>query len=319
MRALITGAAGFVGPYVVEALRTECRTNLDIIATSKNSNRQSERILPLDVLDVEAVRSCIARYRPSHVIHLAAMAAPRDARSDPENAWRLHVIGTLNVANAILDLVPECWLIHVSSGLVYGETAKLSLPLDESALLAPIDDYAVTKAAADLAIGAEAHKGLKTLRMRPFNHTGPGQTDAFVVPAFASQVACIELGMAPPIIKVGNLDTERDFLDVRDVTKAYAMCACNIDEIESNTIFNVASGIPRRTGDILEWFLSHSHVKITVEHDPEKFRGNDLMRIVGTAELLRETLGWSPKYSFEDTLGEVLITCRKKLALQQRM
>lgn len=319
MRALITGAAGFVGPYVAKALREGCGADLDIIATSKNGQPHPvlKQVLALDVLDPDAVRSFIASYRPTHVIHLAAMAVPRDAQANPEAAWRLHVTATLNIANAILDLTPECWLIYVSSGLVYGESAKIGLALNESTLLAPIDDYAVTKAAADLAVGALSHRGLKCLRLRPFNHTGPGQSEAFVVPAFAAQVARIEKGLAPPVIKVGNLDTERDFLDVRDVARAYAMAAKQADSITSHAIFNIASGVPRQTANILNWFIQNSRVSIKVEPDPARFRGSDLKCIIGDSSRLRETLAWAPEYSFEETLEAILLDCRRRLALQQ--
>ena len=237
---------------------------------------------------------------------------PREA--DPQNTWRIHVQGALNVAHAILDNAPDCWLIHVGSGLVYGESAKPGLPLDENTLLAPIDDYGVTKAAADLALGALSRRGLKCIRLRPFNHTGPGQTEAFVVPAFAMQIARIEAGLAPPVIRVGNLDAERDFLDVRDVAKAYALVALNSDDLAPNTIFNIASGIPRRIGDILDQLLAQSSVKIVTEQDAQRLRPSDLPRIVGDASRARTRLGWAPEHPFEETLAAVLNDCRARVA-----
>ena len=130
-----------------------------------------------------------------------------------------------------MDKAPDCWLLNAGSGLVYGESAKPGLPLDESALLAPIDEYAVTKAAADLALGALARRGLKCIRFRPFNHTGAGQAGAFVIPAFAMQIAQIEAGLAEPVIHVGNLDAERDFLDVRDVVERLRPGGLGTDEL----------------------------------------------------------------------------------------
>ena len=316
MKVLVTGAAGFVGPYVVEALHDLCGANLDVIATSKNGERHPilKQVRALDVLDAEAVRSFVASYRPSHVIHLAGMAAPQDAQAKPASAWQLHLFGTLNIANAIRDLVPQCWLIHVSSGLVYGDSLRSGLPLDETAVLAPVSDYAVTKAAADLAVGAQAQRGLRCLRVRPFNYTGPGQSEAFVVPAFAAQIARIEAGLIPAVIEVGNLDTELDFLDVRDVARAYVMTVLKVDEIASSTVFNVASGVPRRVGDILDWFLAHSRVKINIRRDAER---SDLGRMVGDAQRIREIIGWKPEYSFEETLEAILFNYRKSLGLQE--
>jgi len=266
------------------------------------------------VTDRAAVREAIARHKPTHLVHLAAVAALGAAQADPENTWRIHVQGALNVAHAILDEAPDCWLIYVGSGLVYGETAKAGRPVDENALLAPMDDYAVTKAAADLALGALSRHGLKCIRMRPFNHTGPGQTEAFAVPAFAMQIARIEAGLAPPVIRVGNLDAERDFLDARDVASAYARVALNSDGLAPNTIFNVASGISWRMGDILEQLLARSSVKIVTEQDPLRLRPSDLPCIVGDAARARMRLGWMPEHPFEEALAAVLKDCRARVA-----
>ena len=304
MRVLITGAGGFVGPYVHAALRKVCG-DIAIVATSKDdgSHPLIGRTETLDVTDKAAVAEAIGRHRPTHVINLAGIAAPAVAQADPEAAWRLHLNGALNLADAILGVAPECWLIQVGSGLAYGESAKAGLPLDETALLAPTDDYGASKAAADLALGAVCRKGLKCVRMRPFNHTGAGQAEDYVVPAFAMQVARIEAGLAPPGIGTGNLDAERDFLGVRDVAKAYALVVARSAALEPNAIFNIASGIPRRVGDILDQLLARSTVRITVERDAQRFRANDLPRVVGDASLARARLGWVPENDFEDTLS----------------
>ena len=217
------------------------------------------------------------------------------------------------MAHGILDEVPDCWLIHVGSGLVYGGSAKSGLPLDEKALLAPIDEYGVTKAAADLALGALSYRGLKVIRMRPFNHIGVGQSDAFVVPAFATQVARIEAGLAPAVIRVGNLDTERDFLDVRDIAGAYALAVRSSASLAHDMIFNIASGVPRRIGDILSWLLGQSRVPIVVERDRTRVRRNDLPRIIGDASRIRKALKWEPEYNLEQTLIGILDDCRRRM------
>ncbi|MCZ6861788.1 MAG: GDP-mannose 4,6-dehydratase [Alphaproteobacteria bacterium] len=316
MRVLITGARGFVGPYLMEALRRACGGDVAVIATSKEGGThpvfgQTEA---LDVTNETAVGAIIARHQPTHVIHLAAVASRSAALADPKNAWRVHVQGALNMAHAILDEAPDCRLLHVGSGLVYGESAKSGLPLDETALLAPVDDYAVTKAAADLALGALARRGLKVLRMRPFNHTGPGQEEAFVVPAFAMQIARIEAGLLPPVIRVGNLDAERDFLDVRDVARAYALAMRNADDLEPGAILNIASGLSRRIGDILDHLLRLARVKITVQTDPARLRPSDLPCIIGDASRARMRLGWALEYPFEETLAAMLDDCRARVA-----
>lgn len=318
MRVLITGAGGFVAPYLNEALHRACSDDVAVIATSRKGGTHPAfgKIEALDVTNEAAVRDMIARHQPDQVIHLAAIAAVSAALADSQNAWRVHVQGALNIAHAILDAAPDCRLLHVGSGLVYGQSAKSGAPLDETTLLAPVDDYAVTKAAADLALGALALRSLKVLRMRPFNHTGPGQSEAFVVPAFAMQIARIEVGLLPPIIRVGNLDAERDFLDVRDVARVYALAVRNADDMEGGTILNVASGIAHRIGDILDQLLRLARVKITVQTDPARLRPSDLPCIIGDARRARMRLGWTPEYRFAETLAEMLDDCRAR-AVQQ--
>ncbi|GEO17254.1 GDP-mannose 4,6-dehydratase [Microvirga aerophila] len=314
MRVLITGAHGFVGPYLAQALRRVCG---DVTFFPTGTKAEEHSVLgPVSILDVTdpgAVSSAIRHFRPSHVVNLAGLAAPAAATADPRNAWQVHVEGVLNLAQAILEHEPSCWLLNAGSGLVYGESAKLGVPLNESTLLAPVDEYAVTKAAADLALGALARRGLKSIRFRPFNHFGPGQAETFVIPAFAMQIAQIEAGLAAPVIRVGNLDAERDFLDVRDVVDAYALAVRSADKQTPGIILNVASGVPRRIGDILGHLLAQSRVRIEVEQDPARLRPSDLPRIVGDADRARQKLDWTPSYSFDDTLVAVLDDCRSQV------
>ncbi len=179
-------------------------------------------------------------------------------------------------------------------------------------MLAPVDDYSVTKAAADLAVGALSFRSLRCIRFRPFNHTGPGQTEDFVIPSFAMQIARIEAGLAAPSIRVGNLDAERDFLDVRDVVAAYALAVKRVSQIPSGAILNLASGAPRRIRDVLDQLISLSSRSIAVEHEASRLRAADLPCIVGDASLAHRTLGWSPRYRFEETLRDILTHCRTR-------
>jgi GDP-4-dehydro-6-deoxy-D-mannose reductase len=264
----------------------------------------------LDVTDARAVDQMIARFRPTHVVHLAGLAAIRAVTASPSVAWQLHLFGTLNIADAILGRVPDCTMIFIGSGHVYGASARSVPLLEESTLLVPTNGYEVTKAAADLAVGALAAQGLKCIRMRPFNHTGPGQTEDFVVPSFAMQIARIEAGRQRPVIRVGNLDAERDFLDVRDVAAAYALAVAKSDDMASGTVLNIASGVPRRVGDILNQLTAISTTVITVERDTARLRPNDTPRFVGSAEQAYRLLGWLPERRFDDTVADVLTFCR---------
>jgi GDP-4-dehydro-6-deoxy-D-mannose reductase len=197
--------------------------------------------------------------------------------------------------------------------MVYGDSAKSGHILSEGEMLAPTDDYGATKAAADLALGVLVRRGLKCVRFRPFNHTGPGQADAFVVPAFAKQIAMVEAGLAEPIIRVGNLEAERDFLDVRDVADAYALAVVHSDRLVNGEILNVASGQPRRISEILNQLLRRSVVDIAVVQDPDRLRPSDNPRVIGDASRLRALLEWAPRHDFASTLEAVLDDWRSRV------
>jgi GDP-4-dehydro-6-deoxy-D-mannose reductase len=316
MRVLITGARGFVASHLREALLRVCGSDIELIATAKEAGTHPVygKTSALDVTDRAAVAAALQSLAPTHVIHLAGIAAPFVANADPRMTWRVHLDGTLNLADAILARNPNCCLLHVGSGLVYGESTKSGLPVDEATLLTPIDEYGASKGAADLALGALTHQGLKCIRFRPFNHSGSGQAEGFVVADFAAQIARIEAGLVPPVMRIGNLNVERDFLDVRDVVQAYASALQRAGSLAPGSIFNIASGIPQRVGDVLEWLLHASPAKITLEQDPARLRSTDYPRVVGNASRARQCLAWSPQRRFEDTIVDVLDDWRARVA-----
>lgn len=312
MRILITGAGGFVAPYVAESLRKAAAGACEIVLGVRNAREAATH--GADIIDLEdaaGVASVIAKVAPTHIVHLAAVSSLSGAGADPDLAWRVNVGGTLAIARAIQAAVPRCVLLFAGSGQVYGETAQLDRAMTENDVLAPTSDYAVTKAAADLALGALAGQGLHCIRLRPFNHTGPGQTEEFVLPSFAAQIARIEAGKAEPVIRVGNLDAERDFLDVRDVADAYAQAALRSEALKPGTVLNIASGEPRRVGELLEELLAMSQVAITVQQDPARMRPSDTPRFFGDASRARELLDWTPRLTMRDTLRDLLDEARR--------
>lgn len=313
VRVLITGAGGFVGPHFAAAVARLLGGAAEIIATSKSGGEYQPfgRVLPFDVTDEAAAAALIAELKPTHVINLAGIAAVMAASHDPDAAWRVHLQGTLNLARAILRTCPMCWLLNAGSGLVYGYSANLGHPLDEATLLDPTDEYSASKASADLALGLFARRGLRCIRLRPFNHIGPGQSEDFVVTSLAMQVACIEEGLSPPVIRIGNLNSQRDFLDVRDVADAYARVVKDSERLPSGLIINIASGVPRRIADILDTLIANCSVAVAVEHDPGRIRPNDLPVIIGNSCRARKLLDWNPRYDFEQTLLDILDYCRR--------
>jgi GDP-4-dehydro-6-deoxy-D-mannose reductase len=311
VKVMVTGAGGFVGGHVIEALSSMIE-NLDVRPTSRRGQELSndKQIATLDVTDRKAVEEAIAGICPAHVIHLAGIAALPVADSNPDAAWDVHLGGTLNVARAIVAHAPHCRLIHVGSGQVYGASAASGMPMDERTLLMPTNTYTASKAAADLAIGAMARGELKCIRFRPFNHIGPGQSVDFVVASFAMQIARIEAGVEEAVIRVGNLDARRDFLDVRDVAAAYALAVERGDSLPPGMILNLASGRAHRVRDLLDELLGIARTPIAVEVDRSRLRDNDIPEFVGNASAARELLGWRPRFTLEQTLCDTLAAAR---------
>ena len=295
---LITGASGFVGRHVIAALGAASPAT-QVISSST------------DITDRTALRALIERTKPVACLHLAAIAAIGVARNAPDRAWAVNLHGTLNLAGAITEHAPSCRLIFVSSADIYGGSFRAGEALTEHAVLHPLNTYAATKAAADLALGAMAAENLSVLRLRAFNHTGPGQSDHFAIPAFARQIALAEAGLAPPAIRVGALTPERDFLDVRDIARAYA--AALATPLPSGTILNIASSTPRKIGDALDALLSLAKIKIQVEQDPSRLRPVDIPRAIGDATQARKLLNWHPVIPWHQTLEDTLNDWRERV------
>ena len=309
-RVLVTGAGGFVGSWLVPALERCLPAGSEILATGRARAGASTA---LDITDAAAVDAAVASFRPTCVIHLAAVSSLDEARIGTRQAWTVNLFGTFNLAEAVMREAPDARFIFTGSSEVYGGSFNRGAAVDESAPLDPRSVYATTKASADLMLGQMAEAGLRSVRFRPFNHTGPGQSTAFAIPAFASQIAAIERGKRPPVLKVGNLDARRDFLDVRDVVEAYRLAVLAPD-LPHGCIFNVASGEPRRIGDALDTLLGLTTATVAVEHDEARMRFSDVPVTAGDAGALRDALGWSPRIAWSTTLGDVLDACRRQHA-----
>ncbi|WP_159013069.1 GDP-mannose 4,6-dehydratase [Acidisoma sp. S159] len=301
-RIFLTGARGFVGGHMLTRLG---KSFPDAMVHSSAA----------DITDRRAITSEIAAARPDVCIHLAAIAAIAEANRSSERAWHVNLDGTLNLAQAVREHVPDCLLLYASSADAYGGAFKSRVAVDEAVALAPLNTYAATKAAADLALGAMAAGGLRCVRLRAFNHTGAGQSDAFVVPSFARQLALIEAGRLPPVIRVGDLSPKRDFLDVRDVCGAYVDCITNAEVLAPGTILNIASGVPRQVGEVLQALLAAARLTdVAIEQDPAKLRPSDILLACGDSARARELLQWQPRVPWDQTIKDVLQDWRERVA-----
>jgi GDP-4-dehydro-6-deoxy-D-mannose reductase len=308
-RLLVTGAAGFVGRHLLAALR-ERFPAAELIAACRPEDGAlplldaADRVVPFDLLDPAAVAALIAETRPDGLVHLAAQASVAASFADPLDSWHANLMGTVALAEAVLRHAGHCRFVLASSAEIYGLSFREAAPLDENATLRPANPYAASKAACDLAVGEMALRGLDAVRLRAFNHTGAGQSPSFVVASFAHQIARIEVGQQAPVMQVGALDRWRDFLDVRDVCGAY-VAALEAESVPDG-VYNIASGTPRRIGDILDALIARSEAAPVVEVEPVRLRPTDVNCVAGSPARAAHVLGWTPVVPWDETLNVVL-------------
>jgi GDP-4-dehydro-6-deoxy-D-mannose reductase len=290
--AFVTGGAGFAGRHLRALLP-------DAVVPSRAE---------VDLLNAEAVRSAVRQASPAVVFHLAALASVRRSWDAPTETLTANVAMTANLLEAVRLEVPEASVVVIGSGEVYGPPA--SLPVDEDAPLRPQNPYAVSKAACDLLAGQYADAfGMHVVRMRAFNHAGPGQSDDYVVGTLTRQVAEAEAaGREEVLLRTGNPDSARDFTDVRDVVRAYAAAA----SLEGDA-FNVASGRAVTVRELIELVRAASHLPVRHEVDPSRVRAHDVPEVRGSAARLREATGWEPEIPLERTVADALEDWRERL------
>lgn len=303
-RVLITGIDGFVGRYLADYCISKGDDVYGIAKTPK-ADVKDVRMHICDVRDADAVTKVIFRVKPEKVYHLAAITFIPKTAKNPKLTYDTNFYGSLNLYEAIKKSGLNPKILFVGTSEVYGEVDEKDLPIKEDAPLNPLNPYAVSKAAADILSGYYSTQGIMIVRVRPFNHTGPGQAPSFVCSDFAYQIAEIEKGMREAIIKVGNLDIKRDFTDVRDVVRAYWMLMDN-DMIRSGEIYNICSSRAILIQEILDFLLSKAKIKIKVIRDTNKSRSSDLRVSYGDNSKIKRVVGWEPKISIKKTLEDIL-------------
>jgi GDP-4-dehydro-6-deoxy-D-mannose reductase len=295
MRVYVTGARGFVGRRLVSHLREQ-----------GHAVHGSER--ETDVCDGAALEAEISKARPVAVVHLAAQSSVAASLQDPDASFRVNYQGSLNLLRAVERRVPRARVLLVGSGDEYGGQSPGAPPLRESDPLAPSSPYARSKAAAEALGERWRRRGGNVVMTRSFNHTGAGQTDRFVAPSFARQAALIAAGRQPPHLRVGNLDSVRDFLHVDDVIDAY--CAL-LDPATDPGVYNVASGTALRIGDLLAALLAAAGVDPTIEVDPDRVRPTD--QLLGDATKLRDATGWTPRRELGHIVADLTADWRSRV------
>ena len=301
--ALVTGGSGFVGRHLIAHLREQ---GDEVVAVDRASDG-------VDITEAAAIDAVISRVAPDVVYHLAGWADVGGSWKAPVDAFRANAEGTLNVLSSA-SAAGVKRVLAVSSADVYGIVRPDELPLTEDSPLRPASPYAASKVAADY-LGLQAWLGRKlpVLRVRAFNHLGPGQTDKFVAPALASRVARAERD-GTHSLRVGDLSARRDFTDVRDVVRAYRLL---VERGEPGEVYNVCSGVDLAVQDLADQLVAQAKVPLQLEVDPELLRPVELPVLRGSHDRLTRATGWEPEIPISQTLTDLLEDWRARVAVEE--
>jgi GDP-4-dehydro-6-deoxy-D-mannose reductase len=304
MRVLITGADGFVGRHLINELLSRGHQVVAGLQFINPNFNMPIKVIYFDLLEKESIKELIKEANPDGIIHLAAQSMVKLAWDNPANTISVNTIGTINLINSVLDISSQIKVINIGSSEEYGLAGKTGLPIVEESPCFPQNPYASSKLlAGQIALQIAKKNALNIIHVRPFNHFGPGQREGFVISDFAAQIAKIEAGLSAGPIKVGDLNVKRDFTDVRDVVKAYALL---LENNATEGIYNICSGTPYSIGGILNLLINIAATPIEVIIDRERFRPSDVPVFVGSNKKIYQEVGWEPKFKFQDSLVDTL-------------
>lgn len=305
MRALVTGATGFAGSHLVDALLANGCQVFGLIYAKDGRERPVDhpafRAVEGDLLDLSSLRAAVEEARPDVIYHLAGWALTAQSWRYPARTIMVNTAGTANLLQAAVE-GGKPRVVAVTSAEIYGTVGGDELPITEASQPDPHHPYGVSKWAASRLIPLFWQRfDLPVVEARPFNHIGPRQEPGFVVPDFASQLAAIKLGQQPPTISVGNLSAERDFTDVRDVVRAYRLLA---EGGKPGETYIICSGQPVPIHYLLNALIEIGEVAVEVRYDPERMRPSDTPVLFGSYDHLREDTGWQPRIHLRTSLRD---------------
>jgi GDP-4-dehydro-6-deoxy-D-mannose reductase len=312
-RALITGITGFAGGHL--AVHLQDRGDTDVCGVAHDMGygvdhlERPVSVVIGDLRDPHVVDQVLHDKKPDHIYHLAAQAYVPTSWRSPWDTFENNVRPELNILQWMVREGLKARLLVVASNEVYGAVSPDKLPVDENTLLEPANPYGVSKVVQDLlARQYFLSHGVDVIRARAFNHLGPRQSPQFVAANFARQIAEAEAGLREPLVRVGNLQAQRDFTDVVDVVRAYALL---MEKGRSGEAYNIGSGKPRSVESLLNTLLKMTTTKVRVKQDPERMRPSDVPVIYGDIRKLMKDTGWEPTVPFEDSLCRVLAYWRE--------
>lgn len=320
-RILLTGASGFIGSHLLDILRREIDPSALVLASRHDADSIDDvRHVRVDLLDEAACLELVRSVRPDLVIHLAGAAAVGGTAGAEASVWANNVVATFHLASALRDHGHPQRFLFASSAEVYGRAFQVGHPLREDAPTEPTSVYGRTKLAAELLLKDVLGPVSEVLALRLFNSIGPRQDDRFVAGAFASQLARMERGAIPPVLKVGNLEARRDFVDVRDTARAIAGIALRDRAWPKGfTAVNIAGGTATPIDAIVTQFAALSETAFDVALNPDKLRPSEIPIAYGDSAFLSAETGWAPQISFEQSLSDVLDWWRSRAAVLDKV
>jgi len=311
MRVLITGITGFAGSHLAEYILTH-HPEVEVYGLIRWRSRR-ENIVHIedkitlvegDLKDIVSLKKMLANVKPDRIFHLAAQSFVPTSWKCPAETFSINAIGQINLFEAILDLGLSPKIQIAGSSEEYGLVYENEIPMKETNPLRPLSPYAVSKVAQDLlAFQYWKSYGLRTVRTRGFNHTGPRRGEVFICSNFARQIAEIEKEKRDPVILVGNLEAKRDFTDVRDIVRAYWL---SLEKGEEGEVYNIGTGRAYAMQDILDMLISLSQVKVEVKVDPERLRPSDVPILLSDSSKFRQLTGWEPRIPLRQSLEDLL-------------
>jgi GDP-4-dehydro-6-deoxy-D-mannose reductase len=309
-RVLVTGVTGFAGSHLADYMLERGDAEIFAIQRWRSRTENIEHImdkitvLECDLRDATSTFETIARVRPQWIFHLAAQSFVPTSWIAPTESLTTNVLAQLNIFEAVRRLELDCRIQLACSSEEYGMVYENEVPIRETNPLRPLSPYAVSKVAQDM-LGYQYWMSWKMqcVRTRGFNHEGPRRGSVFVGSGFARQIADIEKGRKPPVMMVGNLESVRDFTDVRDMVRAYWLA---LEKCESGEVYNICTGRGYKIADVLEMLLGMAKIKVEVKQDPARLRPSDVPILIGDASRFVQATGWKPTIPFEQTLRDML-------------
>ncbi len=315
MRVLITGITGFAGSHLADFCLEQEGVDLYGIIRWRSRTENIEHIwnrlklLECDLRDASSTRDVVEEVMPDYIFHLAAQSFVPTSWKAPSESLITNIIGQLNIFEAVKKIGLDCRIQIACSSEEYGMVHPDEIPIKETNPLRPLSPYGVSKVGQDM-LGYQYFKsyGMKIVRTRGFNHTGPRRGPVFVCSDFAKQIAEIEKGSRKPVMNVGNLEAKRDFTDVRDMVRAYWL---SLEKGIPGTVYNICSGTSHSIKDILDMLIDLSGVKVEIRKDKERLRPSDVPLLEGDNGKFREDTSWEPEIPIEKTLSDLLDFWRK--------